>query len=478
MDTVVLDREVARQQSILDALPILADVTRSDVLYYEGATPDQLVVIAHAQPHTIHSLYPENLNGQAYALPRSAPLARTIRFGTHEHAVVKVFSNGAAPVHQEVLPLKNHRGLVIGALSIETLITEFESQRTRERALRLALHYLKQAVVNGRVQGAARLSPFTARDGLVSVDRDRRIRYLSKIAEGMYSRLNLSTPLLGKTIDSLETGDEHLIGEAMRECACLEREEAVRDAIWLRKVIPIAPGANERAEPKLALLLIRDVTQERHKEREQVRLEAMIREIHHRVKNNLQTIISLTRMDARRAQVAETRRALEQMSNRIFAVAQVHESLSVDHDAAIQLKDVSRQIAQQIRESLMPLDSPISIEVEGDALSLAPKQATACALIINELVQNAVEHAFAPGAAGYIRIQLEDTPERVRIAVVDNGRGLPDGFDWQQSQSLGLRIVHTLAQELRGEFTLANQPGPSHGLIAQIRLSRMLPGGR
>jgi two-component sensor histidine kinase/PAS domain-containing protein len=488
VDTAVLEREIAREQSILDAIPILADLLRSDVLCLDGGSADQLRVTAHAQPHSSASLYSENLKDQTVKPEKNSPLARSFPGRARTRGCLTL-ADGVV-VHQDVWPLSNSGGLTYGVLCIETAQREHESYQQRGHSLQNAFGILTEMVVRGDLRAAARLGPFYARDAIIVVGRDMKVRYASNVAEGMYGKLGITRRLTNERIDTLETGDEDLVWQALQERQCFQREEPVRDSIWVRGVIPLVRSrprpplqrgwpllTDLLPEPTSVLLLISDVTQERQRQEDQVRLETVSKEIHHRVKNNLQTIISLTRFEARRAQSAETKLALEELNNRIFAVAQVHEYLSSADSESIQLKEVSRKIAKQVRDSLLPKDSRISIEVEGDAVSLAPRQATACALIVNELVQNAVEHAFE-GADGLIRIQLEDTPEGVRIAVVDNGRGLPPGFEWRHSQSLGLKIVHTLVQDLRGELRLKNLDSPAHGLVAQITLSKMLSGGK
>ena len=487
MDTAVLEREIAREQSIIDAVPILADLLHADVMCFDGAG-SELRVTTHAQPHSSASLYFENRKDQSVRPEKDSPLARAIRGHSRSQGTVTM-ADGAI-VHQDFWPLVNSMGLPHGVLCIETAQREFESLQSRVPALKGALGTLTDMVVRGDLRAACRLHPFEARDGLLVVGRDLKVQYVSNIAEGMYGKLGITRKLTNSRIDALETGDERLVWQALRERQCLEREEPVRESIWVRKVIPLIHGrprplfqrgfhslTDILPEPKSVLLLISDVTQERERQADKLRLETLSKEIHHRVKNNLQTIISLTRVQARRAQSPETKLALDEVNNRIFAVAQVHEFLSASDSELIQLKEVSRKIAKQVRESLLPKESRISIEVEGDAVSLAPRQATACALIVNELVQNAVEHAFE-GADGLIRIQLEDIPEGVRIVVVDDGRGLPPGFEWRHSESLGLKIVHTLVQDLRGELRLKNLESPAHGLVAQVTLSKMLSGGK
>ena len=300
-----LDREIVRQQAICDALPILADIARSDVLYYDGVAPEQLTVTFHAQPHSITSLYAENRKDQASLTDRALLLAKAVRYNVHVQGLVR--DHAAPPLHQEVLPLHDQLGGLIGALSIETLEIEYVNARRRGDAWRRAIELLKGMVARGEMCGAAQLTPFTNREGLVIVDRSLHITYVSAVAEELYHGIGIQRKMHDEPIATLETGDEQLLWQAIRERMCLEREETVRDAIWVRKAIPLfaAPGSRSRREwwsrasdapgPLCALLTVADVTRERREAQERARLEAMIKEIHHRVKNNLQTIISLAR---------------------------------------------------------------------------------------------------------------------------------------------------------------------------------------
>lgn len=487
MDTAVLERELAREQSIIDSVPILADLLHSDVICYDG-TGSELRVTAHAQPHTVPSVHFENCKDQSIRPEKDSPVARAHRGHARVQGMVTLPDGKVA--HQDVWPLVNLSGIPHGVLCIETEQHEYDSLQTRIPALLKPIATLTQMVVRGDLRGAAHLQPFVAGDGLLLVGKDMKVRFANSIADGMYDRIHASRKLIGERVETLETGDDLLVRQALSERQCFESEEPVRGEIWVRRVIPLLhsrprpplqrgwPALTDiLPQPTSVLLLISDVTRERERQQDKLRLDTMSKEIHHRVKNNLQTIISLTRVQARRAHSPETKLALDEVNNRIFAVAQVHEYLSAADSEQIQLKEVSRKIAKQVHDSLLPKDSRISIEVEGDAVSLAPRQATACALIVNELVQNAVEHAFE-GPDGLIRIQLEDIPEGVRIVVMDDGRGLPPGFEWRHSQSLGLKIVHTLVQDLRGELRLKNLESPAHGLVAQVTLSKMLSGGK
>ena len=129
----------------------------------------------------------------------------------------------------------------------------------------------------------------------------------------------------------------------------------------------------------------------------------MIQEVHHRVKNNLQTIAAVLRMQARRAEEGSTQQALKEAITRILSVAVIHEFLSLDESQSINVRDVCQRIVAQTRQVLVP-GQMIDFSVEGPAIYLPSQQATACALVINELIQNALEHGFEHRSRAQIRV--------------------------------------------------------------------------
>jgi two-component sensor histidine kinase len=151
---------------------------------------------------------------------------------------------------------------------------------------------------------------------------------------------------------------------------------------------------------------------------------------------------------------------IQQSINRILSIAVVHEFLSQDEATIVDLMDVCQRIVHEASRSILDPDKRISFSLVGTPVFLPAQQATSCALIINELLQNAIEHGFGEKNEGAIAVCLEDSGNRLTIEVVDNGDGLAPGFDIAKSGSLGLQIVQTLVKEdLKGEFSMFSDKG-------------------
>ena len=199
---------------------------------------------------------------------------------------------------------------------------------------------------------------------------------------------------------------------------------------------------------------------------------AVIQEMHHRVKNNLQQIVSLVRLEMRYSQFTTVEDALNDTLNRILAISSVHELLTRDDLDTVSAKKLAESILTATQQSVVPPGKTIRCSVEGDDFVLPLAKATSMALVLNELVQNAVEHGFKTLSDGRVIVQLTATPKELRIAVLNDGEPLPEGFNVRDSDSLGLSIVETLVRgDLGGTFTLENAKF-DHGIIAIVLFSR------
>lgn len=197
---------------------------------------------------------------------------------------------------------------------------------------------------------------------------------------------------------------------------------------------------------------------------------AVVREMHHRIKNNLQTVAMLMQLQLGDADRLDTREVLQTNIHRIRSIAAVHEILSEKGFRLVDVKDVLQRITYATGETMIHPEQSLTIRVFGEAITLPSKPATAIALVVNELVQNSLEHAFADRTAvGQIDISLGRSPEEIIIIVRDNGRGLPDAF----KRGLGLEIVEALVQEdLNGRLKF-NRP-PQGGTEISLRLPRSI----
>jgi two-component sensor histidine kinase len=318
------------------------------------------------------------------------------------------------------------------------------------------------------------------------VDVQHRIQYVSGIATSLYRKMGYAGDLLKRRIEDLELDDHSLALEAIEQGRCLESEMKVGDLVWVKKAIPLYSfgqgwrkilgknGSSPRLEG--VLLAIRDETDTRRQEEELQVKAAMIQEIHHRVKNNMQTIASLLRLQSRRAESEEVRQALREGINRILSVAVIHEFLAHQDARVINIRDVSQRIINQIREGVLDHEKGIRMDLRGPNIYLPTQPATVCALVINELLQNALEHGYERQDGGTVTINLKDDGEQITISVDDDGVGLPEEFDLSRTSSLGLQIVKTLAEgDLKGKFELY---GRDKGVSAVVTFPKQSQGGR
>ncbi|MBC7262876.1 MAG: histidine kinase N-terminal domain-containing protein [Chloroflexi bacterium] len=458
---------------VREALPILADLSRSDLLLYSALNPDTLLILDQVQPHSIPSIYSHRNVGQTVPAIAVPSITRALCNAVPRSPWQPGLVNGVSMMRQ-ILTVRNNTGRALAALSIETTLLAYERHRRRNRAFQQALRLLQDMVVRGELRGAASLSPFGEHDGILFVDAQRRIQYISGIATNIYRRLGFPWELLHTRIYRLDTVDAALFAEAINRQACIEREVEEHGRVLIRKAIPIfspdqgplrnrlrrflsSPSAETIAG---VLITVHDATEARRKEHELKVKTAMIQEIHHRVKNNLQTIASLLRMQSRRLLLPEARDAIEEGVNRILSVAVVHEFLSQREASAISVREIVQRIINQMEAGTLDPAKDIRFVLTGIDVLLPAQQATACALIVNELLQNAAEHGYRNRSGGVVTINIEDDGEFVTIAVQDDGGGLPEEFDLEHSTTLGLHIVQSLVHEdLRGTFCLTREGG-------------------
>lgn len=197
---------------------------------------------------------------------------------------------------------------------------------------------------------------------------------------------------------------------------------------------------------------------------------AILQEMHHRVKNNLQQIASLMRLQMHYSRYKTIEEVIHDSLSRILAIAQVHELLSREDLDMVSLRKIASGILHNTKQALIPPGKQVHSRVDGDDVLLPLQHATAVALILNELIQNAIEHGFQDKQIGHISVQVQGADGQVTLIVSNDGAPLPPHFDASKSNTLGLKIIDNLTRgTLRGKFTMVSSDGQT---IAQLTFPR------
>jgi two-component sensor histidine kinase len=318
-------------------------------------------------------------------------------------------------------------------------------------------------------------------DGAMLVDAKGRVEFSTPNAVNALHRMGVYSPPDGSRFDSLGIDASFVSAALSSGRPVVEEIERRPDVAVLAHCLPILADGTVTG----ALILLRDITDVRRLSRLVLSKEAAIREVHHRVKNNLQTISALLRLQARRTTASEGRSALLEAERRIRSIAVVHEILSREPGDQVPFADIVGPIVAMAEDSVV-VAKPIEITVDGDLGETTADVATPLAVVLAELLQNAVEHAFEDDPesteVGHVFLRLHHDAHSLVAEVRDDGQGLPEGFDLESTTSLGLNIVRDLVRtQLDGSIELSSVPGSEGGgararivvpLAAQERGSR------
>ena len=467
--------EVGHLNRLIAEWGMLADFCFSDLLLYVPVEDGRWLVAAQIRPATGQTIYENDWVGSWANETETPVLGGAFDSGTVVSGEVHV-EGLADPTTMVAIPVRcGDRPIAV--LTREGAPSSARRQGELERTYNEIFDRFTEMIVAGRFPFPQRVGDSSAAprvgDGVIVLDADAKVRYVSPNANSALHRVGIQSSAVGMRLAELGFYDGPIRQAYERGLPVIEEFEQGGDLTLLCRCVPIvageavaAPSGGVSGGVGGAVLLVRDVTELRKRDRLLMSKDATIREIHHRVKNNLQTISSLLRLQARRLTSPEAKAAVSESVRRIRTIALVHESLSREPGDDVTFIEIVRPLLRLAEEGLQSPDRPVEFTVQGDGGRIPASIATPLSVVLTELLQNAVDHGFAEGSGGgavVVRLIAEDSS--LRVQVIDDGAGVDREFDLDSATGLGLSIVRTLVTtELNG--TIAIRPATADELAA------------
>jgi two-component sensor histidine kinase len=444
---------------------LLSDLSFADLVLWVPIRKDMKmwptghVAVAHIRPTTAATIFTNDIIGDELIWGANPRVDAALSSGEIvRDSEPEVF--GDLLIKQETIPVVFEEQ-VIAVISRHRNADQMRSPSKLELNYREIAHSLYRMVSEGSFpyKDAGSLFEPVPRvgDGLIRLDVNGVISYASPNARSAFSRMGWKNE-----IENNKLGE---IAESVAKNSINPHEEGIRTRLngrTIRRVEIDNQGATidllvlpllQKKDRIGAIVLLQNVTELRRRERELVTKDATIREIHHRVKNNLQTVSALLRLQARRIEDPSAASALNEAVRRIASIALVHETLSNSSENSVAFDDVLTHLITHALE-LSPRMEQLRIERKGELGLLESRLATPLSLVVTELIHNALEHGLAEQGS-ILMIELQRYSNECVINIVDDGIGLPAGFDLTTSSNLGLQIVRTLTEnELKGILKL------------------------
>ncbi len=436
-------------EELAGQLPFVAELTNNDI-FIDALTDNcvDAIVLAWARPRS-RSLYGHSVVGE-------------IAYATREPAVYQCFSTGemvrnvrgvsqeGVPIDQTVVPLRGASGQVVGVLIMERDITYEIRQEERVEFLSETAERLSSTLMSLSMTG------FTWEEwlgnGIFVLDKKGGITYANKNAARLYRQYYGKEPLSGDLMSDLNFAS---LGDLLGGLGN-PRQYDFDDKSYLFQAHPLVTYG----EVSGCVVSLQDVTELRRKERQLNAQTAIIREIHHRVKNNLQNVVALLRLQMRRSESALVQTEFDACINRILSIARVHDVFASQSWDSIDLLELADYMLSKLIDTFVLPGQRIKKSVQGKSVRLPASQAVPMSLVLNELITNSLKHGIKAAPAGEISILIEQSGSTVHILVADSGRSFDPAVLGNLDGHLGLYIVNLLiCEQLEGKLSLERGGG-------------------
>ena len=473
-NSILSDQEAEHLAALVAEWRLLADLSFADLVLWlpirkdEKSWPQGFIAIAQIRPTTAATVFSDDLIGIKISWGQRPLIDQALS----DNQVIKDSKPvrvGEIMIKEETIPvIYENKTLAIVARHRNADLMRMPSKL--ELNYREIAHIIFQMVSEGNfpIRNSIYSSESAPRvgDGLIRLDVNGTVFFASPNARSALSRVGYQGELeqknLGEVFSSLGHGESQPIDETWKSLlsgkslkrAEYESNNGVIDLL----VIPLTQGKDRIG----AIVLIHNITELRNRDKALITKDATIKEIHHRVKNNLQTVSALLRLQSRRVEDPVASAALAEAVRRVASIALVHETLSNQSAETVEFDQVFDQIIKNAVEL-----NPRSIEFKklGNFGSFDSKIATALSLVITELIHNALEHGLSE-TGNLLQVEVKIEGNQYSVTVSDNGSGLPDNFDIEKSSNLGLQIANTLTKnELNGNIKLFRKDDFTFGQI-------------
>ena len=459
-DTTLDSDAIDHLQRLARGWSMLADLCFGDLVLLAPTTDGQFVVLGQMRPSTSQTLHHDDLVGRVVTEPERPVVGRSFRSGEIVEGEVAL-GDQADRVRMQGIPVRSN-GQVIAVMTREATLSATRRPGALERVYGETFERFARMIVRGEYPfvGDDEMTEDAPRvgDGAILLDGSGRIEYASPNAVNALHRMGIHANIQGTRLDEMGVEETAVSRSFFAGRPITEEIDRASDVTVLIRCLPLL----HRSEVTGGLVLLRDVTDIRRRDRLLLSKDATIREVHHRVKNNLQTISSLLRLQARRLDESKGKVALREAERRIRSIARVHEVLSREPGEQVAFGEIVRDLVRMAEEAVVG-NRHVAFKVIGDAGELHAEIATPLAVVISELLQNASEHGFPDGSGvddGHVMIVMNNNGVELHVEVRDDGVGLPEGFNPENTDSLGTSIVSNLVtSQLNGKISMYNDNG-------------------
>jgi two-component sensor histidine kinase len=457
--TTLAEPVVTHLQRLVAGWGVLSDLCFADLLLFVPVmdSKESFVVVGQVRPTTSQTLHLDDLVGHIIDTDERPIVARAWALGSVVEDEIRIASRSER-ARLVCIPVR-WQGDLVAIMTRESALSVGRRPGVLERVYVEVFDRLARMISRGEYPFPVDETHMTETprvgDGVLVLDGSARVDYASPNAVNALHRLGLYAGIDGLRLD--EAGLEQAAVSLAYQTRLPQVEEVgADDTSVIIRCVPLLDQGTVTG----ALVLLRDVSDLRRRDRLLMSKDAAIREVHHRVKNNLQTISSLLRIQSRRMARGEARHALEESERRVRSIAVVHEILSRDTTDEVDFNDILPSLVR-MAEDMGSSDRPVRINYRGEAGRLQASVATPLAVVLNELLQNAAEHARPDEPTTLtVDVELKRTDDELQVVVRDDGEGLPPGFSISQTTTLGLSIVRDLVgSQLAGTIAMRTDGG-------------------